>query len=153
MQECLKAEFQKQQVEARKKLRKQHRNHKLMTIHETARRATKMYLSVEQMQELENVCGAKAAWLHSRYVDMAEETNSELHDIYMANILNWSLTAVQRARRILEKQNWFRKITGSWGPDNLYSATYYLLDKKLVLQGMSDVDYIAYLKHEKGKES
>jgi len=129
------------EAKARKRMVKQHRNHKLMIVQGKERRGTKMYLSLEAKKELLNECSAQAFVLHTYYTDLAEDTSRELTDTYLSQVSGWSTQAVQRHRLALEKANWFRKYTIVGGKENNYSATYYLLDKETVLRDMNDKEF------------
>jgi len=129
-----------QENTGRKRLRNQHRNIKLMSFQPSRKKATNLYLSPEASRKLSEDCGFKAAFLHSRYVDMAEETNQELTDGFMATIVGWSERTVADWRRKLEKSFWFRKETIQTANGKL-GATFYLLDQVIISEFIEDTEY------------
>jgi len=130
---------------SRERLRVQHRNHKIMALQDEKRKATRMYLSVENRRLVSQECGNQGALLHSYYVDLAEETSAELTDEYLAIITGWSKQVVQRWRLKLEKACWFKKITLE-DTSKKFRATYYLLDKTTVHKSMDNTEYEESLK-------
>jgi len=124
----------------RKRLNSQHRNIKLMGYQPNRKKATNLYLSPEANRKLSEDCGFKGAFLHNCYVDMAEETNHELTDEYMAGVLGWTERTVADWRRKLEKSFWFRKeILKSKG--GKLGATYYLLDQTIISEFLDDDEF------------
>lgn len=144
MQEVSSIDKRKRKVlQGRVKQKNVHRNHKLMVVNPEARKATKMFLNPEASRQLENSCGTKAAWLHTKYVDFAEEYHRELTDEFMAHLLGWSTRAIQKYRLILEKSFWFRKISVERKTENnTYGVTYYLLDYETNLKELTDDEYV-----------
>ena len=124
----------------RKRLKTQHRNIKLMQYQTERKKATNLYLSHKAHNKLCKDVGFKGAVLHGKYADMAEETNEELTDKFMAGILGWSERAVANNRRVLEKAFWFKKEMTKNIKGNLKS-TYYLLDQKIISEFIDDVEY------------
>lgn len=135
----------KNSIDSWNQIKDQHRNHKVMTLQDEPRKKTKMYLSTDKLRELNKECGDRATILHTLYVNLAEETCVELSDEYIANAIGWSTRTVAKFRLVLEKANWYRKYTGSWGNRGQFNATYYLLDKCTVLSNMSKQDFLDYV--------
>jgi len=125
---------------SRKRLKNHHRNIKLMQYQTERKKATNLYLSHEAHNKLCEDVGFKGAVLHGKYADMAEETNEELTDKFMAGILGWSERAVANNRRVLEKAFWFKKEMTKNVKGNLRS-TYYLLDQKIISEFIDDIEY------------
>jgi len=124
----------------RKRLKNQHRNIKLMQYQVERKKATNLYLSNRAHIKLCQDVGFKGAVLHGKYADMAEETNEELTDEFMAGILGWTERAIANNRRALEKAFWFRKEITKNIKGNLRS-TYYLLDQNIISEFIDDVEY------------
>lgn len=85
----------------------------------------KYYLSDSNRRELIKTIGDPACLLFDYYLRMASKEDREITDSDVASQFGWDIQKVQRYRRALQKNGWFRRSSFSY-PDGRKGITYYI---------------------------
>lgn len=90
----------------------------------TLRKATKMYLRLQDKKEVMTKCGDAALILYEFYVSKAGTPDYSFSDELAAKALGWSVQKVKRTRLILTKSNFFKQVQGKLNDGRKITVTY-----------------------------
>lgn len=96
----------------------------------TLKKATKMYLRLQDKVAVMNECGEAALILYEFYISKAGTPNYSFSDKAAGNSLNWDLQKVQRNRLKLVKAKYFKQVSGKLSDGRKVVITY--LDPELI---------------------
>ena len=90
----------------------------------TLRKATKMYLRLQDKKEVMDKCGDAALILYEFYVSKAGTPDYPFSDDLAAKALGWNVHKIKRNRLALAKSNYFKQINGKLNDGRKVTVTY-----------------------------